>query len=260
MKPDLTKLRVLSNSTEEDFWAGRLNRDNQMEVARYLAPSLSLWKNTLVSLTLDCIIDVPQLLLVASKTVWPNLDRMDLVGVIESGVNPFRLREDQIVACDDLLRGIVVALPSMPALTKLGTRFRNADDEHFAFSFCMDIGGRRGGERQARQLREHGEARRCAITPCRPVPIEHAIAKAQGIVPPGDLTTELQSAVWRERGLWLAVFSCTEHQPWAFSSNDAPCTQWDKEAWEWELVFKDGIDPLIYTIGQYAETEMGVGW
>lgn len=254
-KPRLKKLWLISNDTWDSFWADPMDRDTYIDAARALAPSLTVWKDSLVSLKLDCIIDVPSLLAVAGTTTWPKLDRMDLVGVVESTVSAFRQREDQIVACNDLLRGIAAALPGMPALTKLGSRFRNADTVDFAFSFCMDIGARRGRERQLRQLTECDDPHKSAITTCRPVPSQNAIAKAQGIVLPGDLVTGLQKVVRQQRGMELAVFCCTENEPWDLCFTNAPCRQWDREAEEWDPVLVNGMDHLIYTMGQYWEME-----
>ena len=183
MKPNLTKLRISSHNPYISHWQQHVERDAQITIAKGVSAHVSLWNKSLVSLKLGCIIDVPQFLLVAGDSSWPLLERVDMVGILDDNGIPsgFRQRDDKVQACDDLLRGLVAALPRMPLLTKVGTRFRNTDNRLWAFGLRLDLGGGDDIPRRVWQLRAHTEPEKRAVTPCCPVPDGNATAVAHGI-------------------------------------------------------------------------------
>jgi hypothetical protein len=257
VKPSLTKLRVTSNNPWVTFWQLHIDRATQIIITDAVTTDLALWKNSLTSLKLNCLIDPPHFLLKASKFQWPHLYRMEMTGKLD--MNPRGIPSlsspitDPVKACDDVLHGLTAALPSMPSLTKVSTRFRNPDDHFWAFSLCLDLDARnRRPESRFLQLTSPLYTEKAQLTPCRPVADGNALALAHGIVLPGHLVTQLQSTVWQHRKRELSVFCCTDGEG-HITQVMTPCGQWDRETHEWELVLENGLDALIYRLGQYWE-------
>lgn len=247
-KPGLRKLIIVSNRSWPVY--SRHDRSDRIVIAKAVTPQLSLWRDSLVCLRLHCVIDVPQFLLTASESPWPNLDRMDMVGIIDDGV-----ADGDVQACNDLLRGIIAALPSMRSLTRIGTWFNHPLGGLWVFSLCMDLGGRRGTERRVWHPRVCEPPVKRAVISCCPVSGGNAILTSRGIKLPGDLVAELQSTVWEQRQVELSAFRCTEDGPslmGTFAPTD-PCTQWNKRSGSWDPAFMNDMDIFIYDMGQYWE-------
>ena len=214
----------------------------------------------MVCLKLDCLIDVPQFLLLASRSIWPKLDRMDLVGILdEDNSGYYRIRSKEIQAGSDLLRGFQAALPNMPKLTTLGTRFRDSERYFWAFSLCVDLSTRLDIERRVWQP-EYVPSSTCtfnpikhAVTPCCPLATESGIVVAHDGTLPGHLVTELQNTVWQFRRLDLAVFCCRENEMGEFLDTPLPCSQWNKETKSWDPAFMNNMDVYIYDMGLHWE-------
>lgn len=251
--------RSLHRPSDPDFKIR--DRHEEMTIADTLTPSLSLWSKTLVSLKLDCVIDIPQFLLTASKLMWPNLETMDLLGILDqddcdktygSGdLDP----EKEYRACTEYLRGLVAAFPGMRSLTKLDVRFKDPTNNEFACCLRMDLGTRINIERLVWQptpfsnicsdSRGFGFENEHAAMPCCPLMAEDGTMIARDVVLPGQLVTEFQDTVWQSRHQKVTVICCRDD---AYRS-PLPCTRWNKETNRWDFAFNNDMDVFIWQMG-----------
>ncbi|KAG8161183.1 hypothetical protein KVR01_009447 [Diaporthe batatas] len=246
--PSLTKLRFRQDKMLHFVNPRqRQSRQDQVLLATKVYPQLSLWHNTLVSLSIHCHIDPPQFLWMASRSAWPNLAKLDLIGLLDAG-DIISTRQGAPVARADihLLRGLIACLPKMPELTTLNMLFSQVSNRRLR----MQIGARTDTEKfickPYQFKRPNGNQR--PLTPCSPLAADGAMLKTHQIDLPGALVTEIQDAVRQARGLDLAVFRCSDDLVWI----DYPpaCTKWNRNSTSWEPVFFNEMDVLIYRMGE----------
>lgn len=255
VNPDLTKLDITQDQLVGFFQVGQ-PRHNQVRIAQSLAPQLSLWRNTLVRLKLNCFIDPPQFLLTASDSAWPNLAKLDLVGNLDEEEIHLAGQWDMEMRVDgDFLRGLIACMPQMPRLTTVQMRFKHGWDRRI----CMELGARTSTNKELmRKPAALGVSRprKLPVSPCSPLATDSGIVKAHNIALPSGLVTELQDTVWRARGLNLAVFRCSE----TLESFDfrPPCTKWDRETDSWEPAFLNDMNEVIYALGEYLRLEWNI--
>lgn len=260
------------------------DRHDESTIGKALTPLISLWSKTLVSLKLDCVIDIPQFLFMASNSMLPNLETLDVCTIIDenernatywaAGVDLIDEHESsetywsaalnpgkQYRACGDLLRGLVAALPAMRSLTKLDVRFRDPEyDDTFAGCLFIDLSTKINTKRlvwQPLQFPHYGSEVYRTVVPCCPLVTEGGTMVATGLVLPGRLVTEFQNAVWEYRRQKVAAFCCrdccrdTSHSVRCIQWKFLPCTQWNKETGRWDFVFLNDMDVFIWQMGVF---------
>lgn len=245
------------------------DRHDESTIGKALTPLISLWSNTLVSLKLDCVIDVPQFLFtVASNSMLPNLETLD----VSTNIDEHERRETywsaeldpgyQYRACADLLRGLVAALPAMRSLTKIDVRFEDQEGyNRWAGCLYIDLSTRINTKRlvfQPLQYSSHciSDAYR-TVAPCSPLVTEGGTMVATDMVLPGRLVTEFQNTVWEYRRQKVAAFCCRDCCRDYTGSVPAvlwkllPCTQWNRETDRWDFVFSNDMDVFIWQMGVF---------
>lgn len=249
---NLTKLSICLSDTLNPL--PTQNRGNQIIMAQSLTPRLSLWRNTLVCLKLDCYIDPPQFLLTASTSLWPNLDRLEFVGTLDDDDNAAdRTWYDEVRACNDLIQGITACLPNMPKLTTLSIRFSEGG---WACNLCMDLDTTKSPEKLVLQrtskYSDH-RPKKCPVRPCCPLTTESGTIIIRDFTLPSHLMKELQDSVRLYRHVDLTVFRCTEFESSIFEERGPhpPCGRWSNETNSWETAFMNDMDEFIFHMGQY---------
>lgn len=222
-----------------------------LPIMECLNASPSPWTDRLVSLKIHHNIIVKDFLLEASKTVWPRLKDIELVGVVD--VNYFeglpvstaeRAAADKI--CSSITEALAMAVPSMPKATAFRVKmsFKGADST--AFNISMHLGNVKPTAKPAKML--HCGSKFVSNS-------NNGVAKVVGMYIPGSLSTKLQEAVRHHRRQELEVFYCSEEYVFRTSREPhRPCSQWNQGTESWDPVFANDMDILIYRMGQYYET------
>lgn len=223
-------------------------REDRLIVTRALTQLASLWRNTLVSLKLDCGMSVAQFLAAASDSMWPHLRKLKLMGFEDVYKDAF----NRAAARNNMLPTLVVTLPSMPVLMKVDIRLYRVGRFRWDGRFRVDFN--LAGDTAAHD-NDDLHTGYSQVIPCGSLPSSvGAIAKANYIDLPGHQVTDLQDAVWNHRRLELAVFCCQRHPEQGSSAIAAfrpPCTIWNSETDDWEPALVNGMDTFIYYMGQY---------
>lgn len=192
--------------------------------------------------------DVAQFLVAASDSTWPHLRKLKLMGTMG-------LYEDVsngAVASNNMLAGLVVTLPRMPVLTKVDIRLYRSRTFYWDAQFRIDFNPTRETAGHGSHNLHSGYSQ---VIPCGSLPNSvGAIAKANHIALTGHLVTDLQDAVWNHRRLELAFFYCqksVEEEDPNGVFIEPPCTIWNSSTDTWEPALANGMDMLIYDMGQY---------
>lgn len=242
-KPSLRKLCFVL-----DFIRTVVPREDRLVVTRALTQLASLWRNTLVSLKLDCGLSVAQFLVAASDSMWPHLRKLKLMGFEDVYKDAF----NRAVTKNNILPGLVVALPSMPVLIKVDIRLYRGGTFRWDALFRMDFSPARDTAGHDNHGLHPGYSQ---VIPCGSFPDSvGAVAKANYIALPGHQVTDLQDALWNHRRLELAVFCCQTHperEHSAIGSFRPPCTIWNSDTDDWDPALVNGLDTFIYDMGQY---------
>lgn len=263
-KPDLTNLDIVADGYPNNRLLGR---SNWITVTKSPTPLISRWSDSLVCLTLNHPVDVPDFLLNAGKVTWPNLNAMNLSGLLdEPHTELSQSMAHMSKGSADLFRGLVAAFPSMPKMTTIRICLGPAKALQSGFTLSMDFGTwLRDWDNVTKpdfcsaDLLNHGPLQPCSDSP---VPVSaSAVALVQEIATheeifelPGHLVSELQDTVRRYRQLKLAVFNCQKDYGWVPAwENLNPCTQWNSETGTWDPAFYNGMDLLIFQMGKYWE-------
>lgn len=236
----------------------RVGHQNRVTITKALAPLVSLWSDTLVCLKIHSVMDITQFLMTASQSVWPHLQRLDLMGFLgERDGGLHRAVDNPEQASIDFLQGFISALPSMPTLARLVARFEYAKTWGAGTFLSVDLTPRKNIElhdwvplSSHRVYRENPS--KYPLVPCGSLPtFVGGTIKSYHAIWPGHLVTELLDTVWQQRQLDLAVCCCREDPEMGFFEPKVCCTQWSKETNFWVPAFKNDMDILIYEMGQY---------
>lgn len=232
-----------------------------LPIIQCLNASPSPWNDRLVSLKIHRNIVVPDFLRDASKTMWPNLKTIKLMGDVpfEQPQDGSQMDEDDAVAFADkngreVIEALIMAVPSMPKATK----------------FRIRMNFQEGYPKKASEVSIHlGNVARTKNT-AKPLPCvdtfvpssNNGVAKVDGISLPGDLAAQLQDVVRCHRRQELEVFACTEDGHYYGRKPHVPCVQWNRKTDSWDPVFNNDMNMFIYEMGQYWEAvdEMDGRW
>lgn len=210
------------------------------------------WHNGLVELSLEQVGNLPRLLAEASNVAWPNLKKLSLSGELNDQVKT----EDEIRAaanqtCTDLVQGLVLMLPGLPAITTV--RFDMKVTEWAMYSVPFQLKMCLGNP-------DRGVEAGCQPLSYRFVPNhDNGVVLASGTDFSGHLASELQRSVRYNQVKDLGVFfHNNERTKWG---NGRVCGQWDPETGRWEATFTEEADELIYQMGQYLQwTQSESSW
>jgi hypothetical protein len=272
-------LRLIQNPLPTPDWPDPdfeiRDRNDEITIARSLTPKVSRWSQTLVSLKIDCIIDIPEFLLAASNAMWPNLETMDVVAILDKdegeetlGSGGLDLEREYRVA-GELLQGLTAALPGMRSLTKFDVRFRDPTNGRWACCLCMDLAAKINTKRLVWQptpsTMESCDTRRerhRAVVPCGSSQMTEGggTLVTRDVVLPGQLVTAFQDTVWECRRQEVAVCCCRDDEvrPGKKVYPVLPCTRWNKETGCWDFAFLNDLDVLIWQMGNFFEEMEGL--
>lgn len=239
-------------------------REDERAIARSLTLMIQLWSNTLVSIKLDCHIDIPQFLSMASKSWWPSLEVMQMAAILDEdegsetpgsgGLDP----EKRYRAPQEALEGLITALPFMRNLVKIDIQFRDPTTGFWACCVCVDLNTRTNPPHLVyyppRYVIRDYFVRQTAIVPCRCGALTAGpTLVTREVVLPGALLTEFQDAVRQHRQQDLTAWCCRISQlRWGrLTPPFLPCTRWDRDTDCWIFSFLNDMDPFIWRMGHF---------
>lgn len=235
-KPGLAHLDLDSNWMQ---W----NLKPWLPIVEYLTAFSSPWSDSLASLELNHVVMIPDFFSNASKTIWPHMRTIKLVGMADTTELETHIAYPVMAKnCSDLFGALAMAMPSMPKATKFEVTTQFSMDEADALKFQMHLGNIPRSEKAA------------PISPCgsKFLPTSNnGTAKVDGIDLPGELATQLQDAVWLHRRQEFGVSCCTEEWPRHHFCH--PCVEWNRRTGTWDSAFTNDMDELIFNMGQYLD-------
>lgn len=199
--------------------------------------------------------DITQFLLTVSNSVWPHLERLDLIGFLDNlhgDLHEAVHSKEQ--ACSDMLQGLITALPSMPTLTRVGVRFRDPIYKRWVFILCMDLspGKHAGGHDCSSAISWPWFPSKDPVIGCCPLPNSvSGIIKSYRITLPEHMVKQLESTVWQCRRLELSIFGCKNDPEMGFFEPGPTCTVWNRKTETWDMALMNDMDMFIYEMGQY---------
>lgn len=232
-------------------WDDSTRSQTLLPILQCLNASPSPWSDRLESLEIHYSIAVQDFLRGASHTIWPNLKRIKLVGLVYIPlVNKWYMDEEDANAVADengssVIKALILALPNMPKLTRVQIKlFFNAVYIPKAFEASIHLGNIARTEK-ASSLQHCGD---------KFVPnSDNGVARVGGIYLPGELAARLQDAVRLHRRQELEVFTCTENGYYYHRKPHRPCAVWNRRTESWDPIFTNDLDIFMYEMGQYWE-------